>query len=79
MKTKTIESIGWIGVVMIVVAYGLNSFDVIQSQSFIYAGLNIIGSLGIAIDAWVVKNYQPVVLNGIWMIIAMVNIIRVAI
>jgi len=79
MRKVVIETLGWVGVIMIVGAYALNTFGVIESQSIIYAVLNIVGSIGIALDAWFVKNYQPVVLNGIWMIIAIVNIIRVVI
>ena len=79
MKKKCIEAIGWLGVAMVVGAYALNTFGVIESQSIIYAMLNIVGSIGIAVDAWFVKNYQPVVLNIIWMIIAIVNIVRVVI
>lgn len=79
MKKKAIETMGWIGVILIVGAYALNTFSLIETHSLVYALLNIIGSLGIAIDAWFVKNYQPVVLNGVWMFIAIVNIIRIAI
>lgn len=72
---KLIEAIGWMGVVCIIAAYALNSFDVVSAQSGVYIGLNIAGSVGIIIDAVKDRNYQPVALNIVWIVIAIVNII----
>ncbi len=74
---KVVESFGWIGVLLILLAYGLLSFEVIEAQSLWYHGLNLLGGLGIIIDALAVKNYQPAVLNIVWGMIAIYAIIKV--
>lgn len=72
-----VETIGWAGVVLIIGAYALSSFGILEVHSTVYALMNIVGSLGIIIDAIKDKNYQPVVLNIIWMIIAAINMARI--
>ncbi len=76
MKTL-IEFIGWYGVVAIVLAYALVSFSVLSSSNIYYQLLNITGALGIAVDSYYKKDYQPVVLNVIWMAIAALAIVRI--
>ena len=71
------EMAGWIGVILILFAYALLSFGFISSQSLWYHGLNFFGGIGIVADAMADKDYQPVVLNLIWMgiaVYAMVNL-----
>jgi hypothetical protein len=71
-KQKTlIEAFGWVGVLSILMAYALLSFDIVESHSLWYHGLNLFGGVGIIVDALAVKNYQPVVLNIIWALIAL--------
>lgn len=72
-----IEIIGWIGVALIVGAYALSSFDIISVHSVAYAAMNIAGSIGIIVDAIKDKNYQPVALNIIWLVIAAINLIQI--
>ncbi|MBI2473357.1 hypothetical protein HYV70_02280 [Candidatus Uhrbacteria bacterium] len=71
------ETAGWIGVLLILFAYALLSFGFISSQSFWYHGLNFFGGIGIIADALADKDYQPVVLNLIWMGIAVYAIIQI--
>jgi hypothetical protein len=70
------EILGWYGMTAIVLAYSLISFSLISSNSFYYQFLNLTGSLGIILVALGKKDYQPVVLNIIWMIIAVIAIVR---
>ena len=72
-----IDLFGWYGVLAIIAAYGMISFDLIQPHSLVYQGLNLTGSLGILIDAYMMRNYQPVALNVVWIGIAIVAIIRI--
>ncbi len=75
MKKVLVEVFGWYGVVAILLAYALVSFSYIQTSSLLYQLLNITGALGIVVDAWYAKNYQPAVLNLIWAIIALIAIV----
>lgn len=77
MSKKWIEVIGWYGVVAILVAYLLISLDIIDSSNIFYSLLNLTGALGIMIDAWKQKNYQPAVLNFIWAFIAVFTLVKI--
>lgn len=75
MKNKLIGIYGWVGVVTVFGAYLLISFGVIASRSLAYQLLNLFGSLGILIEAFSKKDYQPAILNLIWALAAVVFII----
>lgn len=71
------EFAGWVGVLSILLAYALLSFEVLASDQATYHILNLVGGTGIVIDAVADKNYQPAVLNLIWAAIAVYAISRV--
>ena len=71
----TSEALGWIGVILVLLAYGLTTFDVVSGNSRLFMGLNLVGAVGIAIDAWEDKNIQPVALNIVWGVIAVIGIV----
>lgn len=71
------ELAGWYGVVAILIAYAANMFGWMDIHHPAYPFLNITGSLGIMIDAWKQKNWQPVVLNAIWILIALIGMIKI--
>jgi hypothetical protein len=72
MKSKQlfIELLGWYGVVAILLAYALVSFEVIESKSYAYHLLNLTGALGIVVVSITKKAKQPAVLNVIWAVVA---------
>ena len=75
---KTVYSVcGWGGAILILVAYFLVSFSIVSAKDCWYQGLNIVGSLGLTVEA-VSKRDQPLAwLNGIWVLIAVVAIVQV--
>ena len=75
MKTF-IEICGWYGTVAIVLAYVLVSFGFLPATSLWYQVLNGTGAAGIIVDAFYKKDYQPGVLNVIWLIVAVIAIAR---
>lgn len=75
MKVKQI--IGWYGVTAIVVAFALLNFGVLGTDSLAYQLLNITGSAGIIIVASSKKDYQPVVLNIIWLLVAIYGLWKI--
>jgi hypothetical protein len=77
MTSRTYTEIaGWYGVIAILIAYTGNMLGWIDVDSNFYLILNITGSLGILVDAMKQKNWQPVVLNAVWMIIAIIGLVR---
>jgi hypothetical protein len=78
MKPSSLtEGLGWYGVVTILIAYAAISFGWLVASNPVYLLLNLTGSIGIGIDAYAQKNWQPVVLNAVWMAIAVIGIARI--
>ena len=71
----TTEALGWAGVLLVVSAYGLTTFKVFDGGALVTMVMNLLGAICIVIDAFRDKNFQPVVLNIIWGVIAIVGII----
>lgn len=77
MKNKLFETIGWIGMVMILTAYALVNFHILSVDSITYQLLNIIGSFGIILVSYLRRNYQPMVLNIVWIIIGVISLVKI--
>jgi len=73
-KKSLIGVLGWYGVAATVGAYILVSFSLIAPTSLVYQFLNFTGALGITVETYYKKDYQPFWLNLIWMLIAAVAI-----
>ena len=77
MKNKIlIESTGWLGAIVILSAYLMNSIGILQGMSLPYQILNFGGSLLVAFYTYIKKAYPNTVLNIIWMLIAGFSILN---
>jgi hypothetical protein len=76
MKHQAENIFGWYGVIAILLAYLLVSFNLIVAKSLGYQLLNLTGALGIIVEAISKKDTQPAVLNGVWAVIAVLAIVR---
>jgi hypothetical protein len=65
------DMIGWYGMLAILGAYGLVSFELVAADSVIYQGLNFTGALGLIWIAFHKRATQMVVLNTFWALIAL--------
>lgn len=72
------QIIGWIGMILILAAYFLVSFDIVTVHNIWFQLLNIVGSLGLVLVAFGRRDWQPMVLNIIWIFIAIIATIRIA-
>jgi len=75
-QNKLNEIIGWIGMVFILLAYILLSFELLNSNDWFFQALNAVGAFGIVYISFKKKAYQPGVLNVIWGIVALISIIK---
>jgi hypothetical protein len=76
MRKKLIDIVGWYGVAAILAAYAFLNFELMNVRDISYQLLNLTGAFGIILEAWYKKDYEPVVLNLVWLAIALVAIIR---
>jgi hypothetical protein len=76
MSKLLIDVTGWLGSLMVITAYGLNSYQVIKSNSWAFLLLNLIGGLCLIIYSVYYTAYANTFINTVWVIIAIPAIIR---
>ncbi len=64
------EIIGWTGAAAILLAFWLLTHKVVHSHSYVYLGLNLLGGVALAYEAWTHLSHASFVLNLIWIAIA---------
>lgn len=69
--------IGWVGMILIILAYFLLSTKKLKSKSIIYHLLNLLGGAGIIVSAFTTQSWPAMILNIIWMIIAVFSIYKI--
>lgn len=69
--------IGWYGVFAILAAYVLVTFGLVAAQNLWYILLNLTGALGLVVDGWADRDYQPLALNAVWALVALISLLRV--
>jgi hypothetical protein len=72
-----LELIGWTGAVFSLLAYSLNSLNIILSQSKEYLVMNVLGCFFLIIYTFYKKAYANSVLNTIWLLMTIVALIKV--
>lgn len=68
--------LGWLGTICIMTAYALNSFGVIPSEGFWYAGMNLIGSMMLGIRVYYDRNWANLSLEVFFWLVALISLIR---
>jgi hypothetical protein len=72
----TTDSIGFIGVTILLIAYFLNLNDKIRKDSVVYLQMNFFGA-GLACLASVLMNYWPfIILEGSWALVSAIGIVN---
>lgn len=79
MKNISYEILGWYGVLAVLIAYALSNFNVLKLDSLLYLMLNLTGSFAIAAEAFKKRDFQPVALNIVWLLVAGISLTRLII
>ena len=69
-----IEILGWMGSVMVILAYALNIYKRLTSDSVLYYFLNIAGSSLLIINTLYHHAIPSMTVNCVWILIAIVAI-----
>lgn len=72
-----IQIIGWLGVVLILGSYTALTFGLTSAASAWYQLTNLLGAIGIIIETAIRRDPQPMVLNIIWAIVALIGLLTV--
>jgi len=71
------EIIGWIGMILVLIAYYAISFKKVTGQSALYQLLNLFGVIGIGVNVFAQKAWPVFVLECIWGTISLVSLIKI--
>lgn len=66
--------LGWIGTILIVLAYVLLSCHYVNGESRVYHLINLFGAIGIGINVFYREDWSTFVLEVIWATIATVSL-----
>ena len=61
---------GYIGVALILTAYGLLQFDRLSPKSTLYSAMNGIGAAGILVSLFFEPNLPAIVIETAWLVIS---------
>ena len=75
-ERNLVDIAGWIGVVAILIAYGLVSMKRMEGDSVRYQALNIIGAGLLIYNSYYFQAYPSVVVNLVWVIIGMYTMVH---
>jgi lipid-A-disaccharide synthase-like uncharacterized protein len=70
------EIIGWTGSILIILVYGLNSYQKIRSDSFLFYLMNMVGGILLIIYSWHKDAPPNIFINAVWVLIALPAIIK---
>ncbi len=68
------DILGWIGVALLLIAFGLVSAKRVQGDSLTYQGLNVLGSGLLIINSSYYGAFPSVGVNVAWIIIAAITL-----
>jgi hypothetical protein len=70
------EIIGWVGSVLLLSAYSLNILGKLKSTSILYILGNLFGGICFVINTLYHNAYPSALVNFIWVIFALITIIK---
>jgi len=71
-----IHILGWVGSIMVITAYGLNSYQRLASDSVTFLVLNLVGGILLVIYSAYLTAFANTFINVVWVIIAVPALIK---
>ena len=72
-----VEVAGWVGALLILLAYLLLSAGKLTGQSLLYQAMNVVGAAGFVINGWWHRALPSASLNVLWLLIGAVATWRI--
>lgn len=79
VKKRLIDIVGWVGTVLLLTGFFLNTFSYIDAESGLYLLFNLLGSAGVGLNALYYRTYPSVAVEGVWFLIALLAIGRMVV
>lgn len=74
---KLSDIIASVGVIILLIAFLLNLYKKIESESKIYSLLNLIGAGMCCVSSYMIRFYPFIILEGVWALVALISLIMV--
>lgn len=74
--STAVELAGWLGTVLILIAYVLSSLGYLSTATVSYQLMNLLGALGVGLITYLRKAFQGFVLNLVWAVVAFIGLAR---
>ena len=74
---KPSEILATIGVIILLVAFGLNLYKKLPAHSKIYGTMNFVGAGICSYSSYLIHFYPFIVLEGVWAFVALVSLFNV--
>lgn len=68
------QAIGWLGAGSYILAYFLLSIRGIKADTLFYHALNIIGAIGLIVNAYILDDLPNIIVNIVWLCIGIIAI-----
>ncbi|MEK7118142.1 MAG: hypothetical protein AAB869_00880 [Patescibacteria group bacterium] len=68
--------LGWVGTILIVLAYWLNSTKRVESTSVAYQAVNLLGAIGVGFNVFHQAAWPALALQVTWGIIALSSLLK---
>jgi hypothetical protein len=72
-----LTTLGWIGSLLVIGAYGLNSYQKITSNSLTFQLMNLVGGVLLIVNSIYKEAYPFTFINVVWVVIAILAIFRI--
>jgi hypothetical protein len=67
-----VETVGWIGALLILLGYLLITTGKLTGKSLLYQAMNVFGAAGFAINGWWHRALPSAALNVVWLLIGVI-------
>jgi hypothetical protein len=71
-----IDTMGWIGTVLYLIAYALVSLKKVEGDSVLYQGINLVAGILLIVNTYYWHAYPSLGLNIVWLGIAVITLAR---
>jgi len=66
------------GALLMLAAFALSQFRLLRPESALYLWPNLLGSAVLAVDAWLGRQWGFFILEGVWAIVSLWGLLRLA-
>jgi formate hydrogenlyase subunit 3/multisubunit Na+/H+ antiporter MnhD subunit len=76
MADSLIEIVGWVGAILVLLAYFLITARKLDAKTKIYHAMNLAGGTGLAVNAIADSAYPSAAVNLVWIAVACYGILK---